>query len=41
MLCAIRCEQRALTQDDVVLLINALKGWQQQNPFSAECGAYL
>ncbi|HAT2780915.1 hypothetical protein I5504_16165 [Citrobacter koseri] len=35
MLCAIRREQGALTQDDVVLLINALKGWQQQNPFSA------
>ena len=35
VVCAIRCEQGTLTQDDVVLLINALKGWQKPNPFSA------
>ncbi|MTH46153.1 hypothetical protein [Intestinirhabdus alba] len=33
MLCAIRSEQGALTADDVVLLLSALAGWQQQNPF--------
>lgn len=36
MLCAIRAEQGALTQDDVVLLLSALRSWQQQNPFAAE-----
>nr|WP_241973923.1 hypothetical protein [Kluyvera intermedia] len=38
MLCAIRHEQGTLTQDDVALLMSALRGWQQQNPFIAEAG---
>lgn len=36
MLCAMRSEQGALTQEDVALLVSALRGWQQQNPFAAE-----
>ncbi|HDG1670723.1 TPA: hypothetical protein PFE07_000143 [Kluyvera cryocrescens] len=36
MLCAIRAEQCELTQDDVALLVSALRGWQQQNPFTVE-----
>ncbi|WP_172728877.1 hypothetical protein [Kluyvera cryocrescens] len=36
MLCAIRAEQGELTQDDVAMLVSALRGWQQQNPFAAE-----
>ncbi|BBQ81571.1 MULTISPECIES: hypothetical protein [Enterobacteriaceae] len=38
MLCAIRAEQGELTQDDVALLVSALRGWQQQNPLTAEEG---
>lgn len=38
MLCAMRSEQGALTQDDVALLISALRGWQQENPFVADEG---
>lgn len=38
MLCAIRAEQGALTQDDVALLISALCGWELQHPFAAEAG---
>lgn len=38
MLCAIRAEQKELTQDDVALLVSALRGWQQQNLFVAEEG---
>lgn len=38
MLCAIRAEQKELTQDDVAMLVSALRGWQQQNPFVAEEG---
>jgi len=36
MLCAMRSEQGALSQEDVVLLVSALRGWQQQNPFATE-----
>lgn len=36
MLCAIRAEQGALTEDDVALLVSAKRGWQQQNPFTTE-----
>lgn len=38
MLCAIRAEQGALTQDDVVLLLSALRGWQQKNIFVSDSG---
>lgn len=38
MLCAMRAEQGPLTADDVALLVSALRGWQQQNPFTAEAG---
>ena len=38
MLCAMRAEQGPLTPDDVALLVSALRGWQQQNPFVAEAG---
>lgn len=36
MLFTIRSEQGELTQEDVVILVSALRGWQQQNPFAAE-----
>lgn len=36
MLCALRHEQSGLTQDDVAMLISALRDWQQQNPFTAD-----
>lgn len=38
MLCAIRAEQKELTQDDVALLVSALRGWQQKNPSVGEPG---
>ena len=38
MLCAIRAEQGVFTQDDVVMLVSALRGWQLQHPFTAEEG---
>lgn len=38
MLCAIRSEQGVLTQDDMALLVSALRGWQQQNAFTSETG---
>lgn len=38
VLCAMRSEQGTLTQEDIVLLVSALRGWQQQNPFAAEEG---
>lgn len=37
MICAIRQSDRHdLTADDVVMLVSALKEWQQQNPFPAQ-----
>lgn len=38
MLFTISAEQSELTQEDVVMLVSALRGWQQQNPFAAEAG---
>ncbi len=38
MLCVIRAEQKELTQDDVALLVSALRGWQQKNPSVGEPG---
>ena len=38
-LCAIRAEQKELTQDDVALLVSALRGWQQQHPSVGEPGS--
>lgn len=39
MLCAIRAEQKELTQDDVAMLVSALRGWQQKNPSVGESGS--
>lgn len=36
MLCAMRAEQGAFGQDDAALLIGALRGWQQENPFTTD-----
>lgn len=51
MLCAIRAEQKELTQDDVAMLVSALRGWQQRHQsvgeqestadFSLLCGLSL
>ena len=39
MLCAIRAEQKELTQDDVAMLVSALRGWQQKHPSVGEPGS--
>ncbi|HAT1571500.1 TPA: hypothetical protein ACGEYS_001835 [Kluyvera cryocrescens] len=38
MLCAIRAEQGELTQDDVAMLVSALRGWQQKNLLTSDAG---